>query len=117
MTKDYVSLVGKKSTTPTTIDKEAVISALKTVKDPEILINIYDLGFIYGIDIDNYGNIEITMTLTAPGCPVADVLPLAAANSVLAVENVGEVRVILVWDPAWTIDRVSEEIKDLIEYF
>ncbi len=117
MSKNYVSILGKKSTILTEVDREKIIEALKTVQDPEILMNIYDLGFIYNIDIDKFGNIEIDMTLTAPGCPVADVLPVAAANAVSGAPNVGEVKIALVWDPPWSLDKASQEVKDLIEFF
>ncbi len=117
MSKNYVSVIGVKSQTQATVDNKKVIEALKTVQDPEILINIYDLGFIYDIVTDKFGNIEIDMTLTAPGCPVADVLPMAAANAVSGVKNVGEVKIALVWEPKWTIDKVSDEVKDTMEFF
>ncbi len=117
MTKNYISILGKASKVKSLVDRESVIAALKTVEDPELFINIYDLGFIYDIEIDDFGNIEVTMTLTAPGCPVADILPIAAANSVLGVAGVGEVKVALVWDPPWSLDKVSDEVKELIEFF
>ncbi len=117
MSKNYVSVIGKTSNIKTNVDKDLVIEALKKVQDPEILMNIYELGFIYKIDIDEFGNVEIDMTLTAPGCPVADVLPMSAANSVSGVEGVGEVKVALVWDPPWSIDKASKDVKDLLEFF
>ncbi len=121
MSKDYVSIVGKESNTRIDISQEElrenIVKILQTVIDPEIYINIYDLGFIYDILIDEMGNVELDMTLTAPGCPVADILPLAAANAVLGLKEVSYVKVALVWDPPWTIDKVSDDIKDLIEFF
>ena len=90
---------------------ESVIAALRTVHDPEIPINIYDLGLIYTIDGVDEGDIAIRMTLTAPGCPVAGILPGMVEQAVLAVEGVNHCRVELVWDPPWHKDMMSEEAK------
>lgn len=89
--------------------REAVIEALQTVHDPEIPVNIYDLGLIYELDIAQDGSVSIEMTLTAPGCPVAGILPGQVAEAVAAVEGIGEVLVALVWEPGWTKDRMSED--------
>ncbi len=89
-------------------DLEArVIEALKTCYDPEIPVNIYDLGLIYNLDIDEAGNVGIRMTLTAPACPVAGTLPGEVQRRVQAVEGVKEARVELVWDPPWDRERLS----------
>ncbi len=91
--------------------REAVIDALKTVYDPEIPVNIYDLGLIYDIEIDEAGDVAIRMTLTAPACPVAGEMPGRVAETVAAVEGVGRVEVTLVWDPPWDMSRMSEEAR------
>ena len=91
--------------------REAVIEALQTVHDPEIPVNIYDLGLIYELDIAQDGSVTIEMTLTAPGCPVAGILPGQVADAVAAVEGIGEVLVTLVWEPGWTKDRMSEDAR------
>lgn len=89
----------------------AIIDALRTVHDPEIPVNIYDLGLIYDLEIAANGTVQIIMTLTAPACPVAGEMPGQVARTVAAVEGVGEVTVELVWDPPWTKERMSEEAK------
>ena len=91
--------------------RDAVIEVLRTVHDPEIPVNIYDLGLIYDLEIGDDGAVQIYMTLTAPGCPVAGEMPGWVARAVAAVDGVGEVRVEMVWDPPWTKDRMSEEAK------
>lgn len=92
-----------------------IIEALKTVFDPEIPINIYDLGLIYKIDQQVTGDIHIDMTLTAPGCPVAGVLPQQVADAAATVAGVGKVDVEIVWEPAWSLERLSEEAKIMLE--
>ncbi len=89
----------------------AVIEALRTVHDPEIPVNIYELGLIYPLEIAPDGNVRIDMTLTAPACPVAGTMPGLVANAVAAVEGVGEVEVTLVWDPPWGPERISEDAR------
>lgn len=116
--KDYKVNVGTPLPEGTPVaDKESIIAALQTVSDPEIMINIWDMGLIYDIRIQNNGNVEIDMTVTAPTCPVAGVLPAQAAEAVAAVEGVGEVEVRLVWEPAWTFERLSDEAKMMFEMF
>lgn len=88
-----------------------VVDALKTVYDPEIPVNIYDLGLIYNISIDDECVVTIDMTLTAPGCPVAQTFPGVVENAVKSVEGVKDSIVELVWDPPWDQDRMSEEAK------
>lgn len=88
--------------------RERITAALKTVYDPEIPLNIYDLGLIYGFEIDADGNVEISMTLTAPGCPVAGSLVKQVADAVGEVDGVARSHVTLTWDPPWTKDRMSE---------
>lgn len=91
--------------------RDAVIEALRTVHDPEIPVNIYELGLIYELRLDAGGKVGIDMTLTAPACPVAGAMPQQVADTVAAVPGVGEVEVNLVWEPPWTKDRMSEEAK------
>ena len=97
-------------------DELAVIDALQTVKDPEIPVNIYDLGLIYDIIRHPTGDVDITMSLTAPGCPVAGELSGQVAEAVAAVENVGKVAVSLVWDPPWTTERMSEDARLALDF-
>jgi FeS assembly SUF system protein len=90
----------------------AVIEALRTVFDPEIPVNIYDLGLIYGLDADAAtGKVRIRMTLTAPGCPVAQTFPGVVADAVEAVSGVTAADVELVWDPPWGPERMSEAAR------
>lgn len=91
--------------------EEDLIEAMQTVYDPEIPVNIYDLGLVYGLELAENGNVDIKMTLTAPGCPVAGILPGWVADAVAAVAGVGAVEVTLVWDPPWTPDLMSEDAK------
>ncbi len=91
--------------------EEAVVEGMKTVYDPEIPVNIYDLGLIYSLDIDPDGSIRVEMSLTAPACPVAGEMPGMVARAVAEVEGTGEVEVRLVWDPPWTPERMSEDAK------
>jgi FeS assembly SUF system protein len=93
------------------VTQDQVIEAIRTVYDPEIPVNIYDLGLIYTIDIDPEGKVHIDMTLTAPGCPVAGSMPTYVEDTVSLVDGVREVEVELVWDPPWTPERMSEDAK------
>ncbi len=92
-------------------DVAIVEEALRTVHDPEIPVNIFDLGLIYGVDRKQNGDVYITMSLTAPGCPVAGEMPGQVARTVAGAEGVGAVTVELVWEPAWSPDRMSEDAK------
>ena len=94
-----------------------VIGAMREVYDPEIPVNIYELGLIYNYKINTVGAVEIQMTLTAPGCPVAGVLPGHLARTVSEVEGVGEVIVELVWDPPWSMDMMSEAARVELNMF
>ena len=91
--------------------KEKVIEKLKTIYDPEIPVNIYDLGLIYDVLIDNNNDVTVNMTLTAPGCPVAQTFPGMIQAEVLSLEEVNQATVELVWDPPWTQDNMSEAAK------
>lgn len=88
-----------------------IIKALKTVYDPEIPADIYELGLIYSVDISDEGLVEIDMTLTAPGCPVAGEMPIWVKNAVSAVPGVLEVKVNMVFDPPWDQSRMSDEAR------
>jgi FeS assembly SUF system protein len=88
--------------------KEAVVGGLKTVFDPEIPVNIYDLGLIYDIAIDDEQHVHVQMTLTSPGCPVAQTFPGTVEQAVNLVEGVADCTVELVWEPPWTQERMSE---------
>ena len=88
--------------------RSRVIAALKEIYDPEIPLNIYDLGLIYRIDIDPDTNASIDMTLTSPNCPVAESLPGEVENAAKTVEGIGDVQLELVWDPPWDMDRLGE---------
>jgi FeS assembly SUF system protein len=90
---------------------ERIIAALRTVHDPEIPVNIYDLGLIYRIEPKQQGLVEIDMTLTAPGCPVAGEMLKWVETAVSGVENVGSVDVNLVFDPPWDKSRMSEDVQ------
>lgn len=90
---------------------DQIVAALRTVFDPEISTNIYDLGLIYAIDAVGEHDIAIKMTLTAPGCPVAGILPGQVERAVETVDGVERCHVELVWDPPWTKDRMSDEAR------
>lgn len=91
--------------------KETVISVLKTIYDPEIPVDIWTLHLIYGVDVDEEGNVKIVMTVTAPNCPVAEVLPAEVKNRVQVIMGVKNVDVELTFDPVWSIDMLSDEAK------
>jgi len=91
--------------------KDQIIAALKKVYDPEMPVNIYELGLIYGIDVDPEGIVAMRMTLTAPNCPVAGSLPAEAERAVRSVPGVNDVKLELTFDPPWSKDRMSEAAK------
>ncbi|HWP30873.1 MAG TPA: SUF system Fe-S cluster assembly protein [Fimbriimonadales bacterium] len=91
-----------------------IIEALRKIYDPEIPVNIYDLGLIYDITIKEDGFVHVLMTLTTPHCPVAEILPKEVEAAVRGVKGVKDVYVELTWDPPFTIDRMSEEAKMLL---
>ena len=88
-----------------------LITALKTVFDPEIPVDIYELGLIYKVDVADNKDVTVDMTLTAPGCPVAGEMPGMVKDALLTVPGIGEVTVNMTFDPPWTPDRMSEEAK------
>ena len=88
-----------------------IVAALKTVFDPEIPADIYELGLIYKVDINDERTVDVTMTLTTPNCPAAGELPTMVENAVASVPGVGQVNINLVWEPAWSPDRMSDEAR------
>ena len=96
---------------------DLIIEGLKDVYDPEIPVNIYDLGLIYNVDIDDTNKASIIMTLTSPGCPVADMLVDDVRQAALAVDNVSEVDVELTFDPPWDKSMMSEEARLELGFF
>ena len=91
--------------------KDKVIEEIKKIYDPEIPVNIYELGLIYDINIDNQNNVKINMTLTSPNCPVAESLPNEVKNSVKEIKDVKNVDLNLVWEPPWDKSMMSESAK------
>src|SRR5271163_1409796 len=99
------------------ITEDAVISAIATVYDPEIPVNIYELGLIYAVEIDDDGGVKVEMTLTAPACPSAQELPEQVQNAVLTVSGVTSCHVETVWDPPWDPSRMTEEARLQLNMF
>ena len=91
--------------------KDKVIKQIKTVYDPEIPVNIYELGLIYKIEIDDKNKVNVDMTLTSPNCPVAESLPKEVKDNIMIVEGVSDVNLNLVWEPPWDKDKMSEAAK------
>ena len=99
------------------LSKNDVIEKIRNVMDPEIPVNLYDLGLIYNIDIDNNNNVKIEMTLTNPNCPVAGTLPENVGKSVSSLDQLSSVTVNLVWEPKWNKEMMSEEAKLALDIF
>lgn len=116
VSKDYVAKA-KGDGSSELASRAEIINALKTVEDPEIMINIYDLGLVYEIEQKENGDIFIDMTVTSPMCPVAGILPQQAANAVSSLKGVNNVEVKIVWEPAWTPERMSEDAKIMFDIF
>tara|TARA_B100000700_G_scaffold289943_1_gene347672 strand:- start:216 stop:515 length:300 start_codon:yes stop_codon:yes gene_type:complete len=91
--------------------KEKVIEEIKKIYDPEIPVNIYELGLIYKIEVDQKNKVKVDMTLTSPNCPVAESLPNQVKENIMKIEGVSEVDLNLVWEPPWTKDKMSEAAK------
>ena len=91
--------------------KDKVIEEIKKIFDPEIPVNIYELGLIYKIEIDNKNKVSVDMTLTSPNCPVAESLPNEVKENIMKVEGVSDVDLKLVWEPPWDKDKMSEAAK------
>jgi len=94
-----------------------LIAAIKTIYDPEIPVDIYELGLIYKVDLDDERNLVIDMTLTAPGCPVAGEMPIWVENAARSVEGIQDVEVKMVFDPPWSPDRMSEEAQVALNWW
>lgn len=94
-----------------------IIGVIRTIYDPEIPVNIYEVGLIYAVDIDDERNVTITMTLTSPMCPVAESLPVEVKDKVSRIEGVGTVTVDIVWDPPWSPEMMSEAAKLQLGFF
>ena len=107
------------ATPPEELDrlKNDLIAALKTVYDPEIPVDIYELGLIYRLEVDDDRNVEVDMTLTAPGCPVAGDMPGWVENAISSVPGIGQVKVKLVFDPPWDMSRMSDEARLALNMF
>jgi FeS assembly SUF system protein len=91
--------------------KEKVITEIKKIYDPEIPVNIYELGLIYKVEIDEKNKVNVEMTLTSPNCPVAESLPNSVKENIMNVDGVADVNLKLVWDPPWSKDKMSEAAK------
>ena len=99
------------------IEISEVINFIETIYDPEIPVNIYDLGLIYDIKLLDNNDIKIKMSLTAPGCPVAGEMPGQVADTIAKIDDIGLIEVELVWEPAWTKDRMSEDAKMALDIY
>ena len=114
----FIATAGKKNNSSTRfIDKSEIVESLKTIHDPELPVNIYDLGLIYDIKLIDKNDLKIKMSLTAPGCPVAGEMPGQVANTLAKIPNIGLIEVELVWEPAWTKDRMSEDAKLALDIY
>ena len=114
MDQSVATLEGTPLIKPSTTDHplyDLVVEACRSVHDPEIPVNIYDLGLVYTIEIDTQSHVEIAMSLTAPGCPVAGEMPGWVAEAVLGVPGVATTNVNLVWEPQWGMDMMSDEAR------
>ena len=114
----FIATAGKKNNiSPRLIDKSEIIDSLKTIHDPELPVNIYDLGLIYDIELIDNNDLKVKMSLTAPGCPVAGEMPGQVANTLAKIPNIGLIEVELVWEPVWTKDRMSEDAKLALDIY
>ena len=114
----FIARAGKKNNSSTrNIEKSEIVESLKTIHDPELPVNIYDLGLIYDIRLIDKNDLKIKMSLTAPGCPVAGEMPGLVANTLAKIPSVGLIEVELVWEPAWTKDRMSEDAKLALDIY
>ena len=114
----FIAKAGKKNNRSTKlINKSEIVEILKTIYDPELPVNIYDLGLIYDIRLIDKNDLKIKMSLTAPGCPVAGEMPGQVANTLAKIPNVGLIEVELVWEPVWTKDRMSEDAKLALDIY
>ncbi|HLF63923.1 MAG TPA: SUF system Fe-S cluster assembly protein [Saprospiraceae bacterium] len=97
--------------------KEKVMEVLKTIYDPEIPVDIWELGLVYGLDVDDAGKVMVRMTLTSPACPVAESLPVEVYQRVMETEGVTDVDLQVVWDPPWNKERMSDEARLVLNMF
>lgn len=97
--------------------KDKVIEVLKTIFDPEIPVDIWELGLIYGIEVEEDGKITVRMTLTSPACPVAESLPVEVYQRLMALEGVADVDLQVVWDPPWNKERMTDEARLVLNMF
>ncbi len=102
---------------PGRVSEDAVIAACATVYDPEIPVNIYELGLVYAIEISDGGHVEVEMTLTAPACPSAQELPEQVREAIMAVDGVSACEVEVVWDPPWDQSRMTEDARLALNMF
>ena len=106
-----------KSTAKEKVSQKDVIEKIKTVFDPEIPINIYDLGLIYNLYIDEKNNIVVKMTLTTPNCPVAGSMPESVGKAISEIDGISSIKVELVWEPKWSKDMMTEDAKLALDIF
>lgn len=99
------------------INENAIIDAISTVYDPEIPVNVYELGLIYAVDLHDDGRVNVEMTLTAPNCPSAQELPVMIQQAIEKVSGVTQVKVEVVWDPPWDVSRMSDEARLTLNMF
>ena len=97
--------------------KEKALEAVKEIFDPEIPVNIYELGLIYELEVNEQGFAKVRMTLTSPACPVAESLPMQVQEKLIAVEGINDVDLQLVWDPPWSKERMSDEARLVLNMF
>jgi len=114
--EDLISTVGKPLPEGAPkASKDDIIGILKEIYDPEIPINIYDLGLIYKLEQSSTGDVYIEMTLTAPTCPIAGEMPAIVAASLACNDKIGQVTVKIVWEPAWDLSKLSDDAKEMLE--
>ncbi len=101
----------------TKVSRDELIEVLKTVYDPEIPVNIVDLGLIYGLEISEDGKVYILMTLTAPGCPIGDSIAFEIKDKLMQIEGISDVEVEFTFDPPWTLDRITDEGREVLRTF
>ena len=109
--KDWLQQVQDEEPVDADKVRDDIVAALKQVYDPEIPVNIYDLGLIYGIDVEPFGDVHVTMTLTSPNCPVAESLPAEVEQKVAGVEHVRKASLEITWEPPWTPQMMSDAAK------
>jgi len=115
--KEYIAKAGKPLGNAQPARRDDIIAALKTVSDPEILINIWDMGLVYKLEQKDNGDVYVEMTVTSPMCPVAEILPTQAAEAIANTDGTGCVEVKVVWEPAWDISMMNDDAKAMLEMF